>query len=339
MYINNPIISVIVPIYNVEHYLDRCIKSILNQTYKNLEVILVDDGSPDNCPQKCDEWALLDDRIRVIHKENGGLGSARNAGLKICKGDYVSFVDSDDWISCDMYETLLDVFSKENNVSIAVGKIVKTNTEKIKEKDSCNEYTIFSQDEYARKFFRIDSNEPVLYVVNKLYTIEVARKIHFPEGVIDEDVQGFFTALVNSKNIAVVNKDVYYYWRNPEGISYKWFSHKQMDLLTVWNNVVVICENRKSEWIDYAKLNYYRANMGLLIRLSLNEKKEDSQFFNEQQYLIMELKKRKKELLKAQFPISRKVLIVMFCFDYKLTRNLIRVGQKLVVVLRGKYEI
>ena len=92
------LISVIIPIYNVEAYLDECIASVIAQTYSNLEIILVDDGSPDNCPQMCDEWAAKDSRIRVIHKENGGLSDARNAGIDIATGEYIAFVDSDDWI-------------------------------------------------------------------------------------------------------------------------------------------------------------------------------------------------------------------------------------------------
>ena len=101
------LISVIVPIYNVEKYLDRCVDSIINQTYKNLEIILVDDGSPDNCLAICDSWAEKDRRIKVIHKENGGVSSARNSALDIASGDYIGFVDSDDWIEPDMYEILI----------------------------------------------------------------------------------------------------------------------------------------------------------------------------------------------------------------------------------------
>ena len=98
---DNELISVIVPIFKVEDYLRKCVDSVINQTYKNLEIILVDDGSPDNCPKICDEYANQDSRIKVIHKENGGLSDARNAGMKIAKGEYVSFIDSDDYISCD----------------------------------------------------------------------------------------------------------------------------------------------------------------------------------------------------------------------------------------------
>ena len=102
----NWLVSIIVPIYKVEPYLDRCVQSIVNQTYKNLEIILVDDGSPDNCPAMCDAWAEKDSRIRVIHKENGGVSSARNAGLDMATGDYITFVDADDSLDCGALESL-----------------------------------------------------------------------------------------------------------------------------------------------------------------------------------------------------------------------------------------
>ena len=111
-------ISVIVPVYKVEAFLDRCVQSIVSQSYKNLEIILVDDGSPDNCPSLCDAWAAKDSRIKVIHKENGGLSDARNAGMAIATGELMGFVDSDDWIAPGMYQHLYDRM-KEDNSDIA----------------------------------------------------------------------------------------------------------------------------------------------------------------------------------------------------------------------------
>ena len=113
------LISVIVPVYNVEEWLDECVSSIVKQTYTNLEIILVDDGSQDGCPKICDEWAKRDDRISIIHKQNGGLSSARNAGLDICNGEYVGFVDSDDTIECEMYKKMLHDI-EQNNVKIVM---------------------------------------------------------------------------------------------------------------------------------------------------------------------------------------------------------------------------
>lgn len=106
--------SVVLPIYNVEKYLNRCLDSVMNQTYKKLEIILVDDGSPDNCPQMCDNWAKVDDRIKVVHKKNAGLGEARNSGLDVATGDYIAFFDSDDYIDTRLFEELYTVIISVN---------------------------------------------------------------------------------------------------------------------------------------------------------------------------------------------------------------------------------
>ena len=113
-------ISVIVPVYKVEPYLDKCVSSIVNQTYTNLEIILVDDGSPDSCPTMCDAWAEKDSRIRVIHKPNGGLSDARNAGIVVATGELMAFVDSDDWIASDMYEHLYQRLTEDDSDIAAV---------------------------------------------------------------------------------------------------------------------------------------------------------------------------------------------------------------------------
>lgn len=115
------LISVIVPIYNVENYLERCVVGIINQTYKNLEIILVDDGSPDNCPKMCDDFAKKDSRIRVVHKKNGGLSDARNAGMKIASGECIVFVDSDDYIHCNMIDKMYGVMLKDGSEVVSCG--------------------------------------------------------------------------------------------------------------------------------------------------------------------------------------------------------------------------
>ena len=121
-------ISVIVPVYKAESYLDRCVESIVNQTYKNLEIILVDDGSPDNSPKMCDDWAKKDERIKVIHKKNGGVSSARNAGINEATGEFVQFVDSDDYIDLSFCEQLVTPF--EGGVDLVVSGFTITNDEK-----------------------------------------------------------------------------------------------------------------------------------------------------------------------------------------------------------------
>ena len=123
-----PKVSIVVPIYNVEKYLEQCIDSIINQTLKDIEIILVDDGSPDNCPQMCDEYAKKDSRIKVVHKKNGGLSSARNAGIEVATGDYIGFVDSDDYIELDMYEKMYNI-AIENNVDFVMSDYYRVSEE------------------------------------------------------------------------------------------------------------------------------------------------------------------------------------------------------------------
>ena len=123
-----PKVSIVVPIYNVEKYLEQCIDSIINQTLKEIEIILVDDGSPDNCPQICDDYVKKDSRIKVVHKTNGGLSSARNAGIEIATGDYIGFVDSDDYIELDMYEKMYNI-AIENNVDFVMSDYYSVSNE------------------------------------------------------------------------------------------------------------------------------------------------------------------------------------------------------------------
>ena len=123
--LDKPKISIIIPVFGVELYLNRCIESVVNQKYSNLEIILIDDGSPDNCPTICDEWAERDERIVVIHKKNGGLSDARNIGLKIATGELVGFVDSDDWISPEMYQLLYEnMLENDSDISACGVKMI-----------------------------------------------------------------------------------------------------------------------------------------------------------------------------------------------------------------------
>ena len=142
----NPKVSIIVPIYNVEKYLDRCMNSLVNQTLKDIEIIMVDDGSPDNCPKMCDEWAKKDSRIKVVHKKNGGLGYARNSGLDVAMGEYVAFVDSDDYVDLGMYEKLYKAAEENNNDAVFCGFKKEFSPNRFIECKECDTYTEYSSD-------------------------------------------------------------------------------------------------------------------------------------------------------------------------------------------------
>ena len=319
-----PEISIIVPVYNVEQYLDRCVNSILNQTFTDFELILVDDGSPDHCPKMCDEWSKKDARIRVLHKTNGGLSSARNAGLEIAVGDYVGFVDSDDWIAPDMYETLYRLL-KQYQADISCGGIERTDVMQIKETQT-GHVMVYSKEEYAKKYFKIGSNETVHYVWNKLYNRKTADNIKFPEGLINEDVEGFFLALSVSEKIVETDQTVYYYWKNQKGISYQWFTKKQMDLLKNWQHVYEICLSDHKDWVQYSRLNFYRAHLGLLCRIMLSG--EDNKYDEEKEYLLTKLKTYYRCLMKSQMPFSRKIIMTAMCVNYRLTADVVHLMAK-----------
>lgn len=324
MIITSELISVIVPVYNVETTLELCVESIRNQTYTNLEIILVDDGSTDNSGRICDNFALLDKRIKVIHKSNNtGLSCARNSGLAVASGMYIGFVDSDDWISCDMYEILYEAIIKYNCDISCIGILKKKNRIN-KQKPFLSDKlktVVYSKNEFALRYFKVGYNKTVHYVVNKLYKRKVGIKMHFPEGLINEDVEGFFTALTKTEHICVVNRDAYFYWQNPNGISGSLFSAKQMDLLTVWKNVWnSCCRLPDVEWQYYAKLNYYRASFGLLCRLLLSGK--GKQFSNERQILLKNLKYYYRQLMKWNMPLGRKLVMTCMRINYSVMEKI-----------------
>ena len=215
---NQPLVSIIVPIYKVEPYLRRCLDSIVNQTYTNLEIILVDDGSPDNCPEICEEYAAKDNRIIVIHKENGGLSDARNAGLDICKGEYVYFIDSDDFVSSNAISILLNA-CEQNKADIAVGNHYSFHKESEISKET--EKAVFrniSFEEAMRKqcFFSHEFTQ-IVVAWNKLIKTGIAKRFYFPKGLICEDNYTTFKYFYKTKAVAT-NTILYYYQNRKESI-------------------------------------------------------------------------------------------------------------------------
>ena len=243
-------ISVIVPVYNVEKYIDKCIDSIVKQTYSNLEIILVNDGSTDNSGKKCDEWADTDNRIKVIHKDNGGLSDARNAGMAISTGEYIGFVDSDDWIDVRMYESLYRVIKKYGaRVSLCQFKEACTEDVDVEENERC---TVYSGRNLLRHMFEGKTEPYVTYSVWKfLYQTELIDKLSFPVGRLYEDVLFTTKALWNEEQVPVCHQEMYFYRIRPESITQKKLNKKNIEdvfeycdgLLTFYENNASIDEN------------------------------------------------------------------------------------------------
>lgn len=207
------IISVIIPIYNVQQYLDRCVKSVADQTYSHLEIILVDDGSPDDCGRMCDDWARRDGRIKVIHKENGGLSDARNAGIDAAKGDYIMFVDSDDYIAPDMVQRLYDALTGASaDMSLCNLLYVDENGNPLPERNANSPIRdeVISGDEALQKL-SLPQNHYYVVAWNKLYRRLLFRGIRFPKGKIHEDEFTAHHLLGQCTRIACVAEPCYFY--------------------------------------------------------------------------------------------------------------------------------
>lgn len=214
----SPLISVIVPIYNVESYLNKCVESIVNQTYTNLEIILVDDGSPDNCPIMCDEWAKKDNRIKVIHKENGGLSSARNAGLDIAKGAFIAFVDSDDYVEAHYIEILLKKLLQYNVdlVCCSINNIYENKMENFKLKPVDKDLVI-SGSSILPEFYR-HYTTALMVAWNKLYKRELFDNLRYTAGRIYEDGAIVLHLLSKCKQVAIIPDVLYNYLRRENSI-------------------------------------------------------------------------------------------------------------------------
>ena len=246
----NELISIIVPVYNVEKYLEKCVISIISQTYKNIEIILVDDGATDNSGKICDELKEKDKRIQVIHKKNGGLSDARNAGLKIARGEYIGFVDSDDYIEKDMFETLYKL-NKENNADISIVSFYELYGGKIIGVRDSKKLEILDKIE-AMKELLIDTKIQS-YAWNKLFKKELFKDIIFPTNKNFEDIATTLLLFEKANKIVLLESPKYYYVRRDDSIigvkNYKTYK----DYLDVIHNKYLYLDGK------YERLDLYNA--------------------------------------------------------------------------------
>lgn len=214
-------LSVIVPVYKVEQYICQCIESIINQSYSNLEIILVDDGSPDNCGKICDQYAKMDNRIRVIHQSNMGLSAARNAGLDAATGYYIAFVDSDDFISVNMYENMISELEK-NNIDIISCNSFRVKGDKIKGSYGYGKIKIFDKKTILVKVLQDYDNT----IWNKVYKKTIVKNVRFPVGRKFEDTATVYLFFANTTKVGCLDKSYYYYRYNPNSITQTSFNAK-----------------------------------------------------------------------------------------------------------------
>lgn len=248
------LVSVIIPVYKVEDYLKDCVDSILNQSYKNLEIILVDDGSPDSCGKICDDYKQKDERILVIHKENGGLSDARNVGMERATGEYFFFIDSDDLIDEKCVEILLHEAVKEH------ADIVQAEETHILEKLGTD--TQLKKQIYNAKmaFQRLLLMEEVhVMACNKLYRAELFQNITFPKGFINEDNWTTYKVILKAKKVVCIPQYLYFYRVNEKGIMHTAFNKKKLNVLNVIEEMCSYVPdiNTYEEELEYYKMRLY----------------------------------------------------------------------------------
>lgn len=224
---NYPLISIIVPIYKVEAYLSRCIDSILQQSYHHLEIILVDDSSPDNCPKICDAYAQKDSRILVVHKKNGGLSEARNAGLDIASGEFISFIDSDDYVHPEMIATLIQLL-QSNDSDISVCNFTPF-TKKVSSSNNIPVIETLSGEEAAERLYKRRYATQTVVAWDKLYKRSIFDKLRFEVGKFNEDEFFTYQALLLAKKVTFTSQELYYYFIRNTGISQAITNPKSLD--------------------------------------------------------------------------------------------------------------
>lgn len=340
------LISVIVPIYKVEEYLPKCLDSIINQTYRNLEIILVDDGSPDKCPNICDKYAEGDSRIRVIHQKNGGLSNARNTGLNLAQGKYIAFVDSDDYIHKEMYSILLNAM-KETGADIA-----EAGVQKVFHKDSIQNWnrgdkkTVFCRKAAVVSTIIDHSCRNVVW--NKLYKKELWEKYRFPEGKIYEDVFTTYKVVNEASKLVKLERDLYYYYQRKESIVNQEFSVKRLDHFEAQEEMMEFIVEKYPDIAPITCIRYYLVCLYCLQMLIINRgaiedgdnlitdlygKLVDEKYIK---YLEMKITPACRQLLKNKFSFlyREKISIKIRLFILRNSIDLFSIGINLLVTLK-----
>ena len=283
-------ISVIVPVYKVEQYLARCVDSILGQTYQNLEVILVDDGSPDRCGEICDEYPKKDDRVKVIHQANGGSSRARNAGIACATGTYIGFIDGDDWIAPDMYESMMRTMQEYDVRMVCCGRY-----------DVFGKRTLYGLCPVTTRAMNAAECFSALFVAkecdvspcDKLYHASVFETVRFPDGEINEDTAIIHQVIHSAGKIAFLSRPLYYYCHRSNSNSTAVFSEKQLIMLDHTRNIVEFIRENYPSLSDEAEGYYNKLLITILTIINMSPRDVRSRNKKIYREKLAELKGRK----------------------------------------------
>lgn len=310
-----PEISIIVPVYKVEKYLRKCIESILNQTFSNFELILVDDGSPDLCGEICEEYAKKDSRIQVIHKANGGLSDARNVGIDNAIGNYIGFIDSDDYIEKDMFETLYNDI-KDNNSDIACcGYYICYKNIKISN-NNLDKNLILSREEAIGYIPQISPG-----AWNKLYKREIFDNIRYPLNKLNEDVFILMDIIEKANKIVFNPKPKYFYIQRQNSITKKKFDTRKWDCIKAWENNLNFVKSKYPKHIKVIEYKYIGAYLYLLDQLIIMDRNTViDEYIKVKKYITKNILK----ILTNPYIITkRKIALIIFLICPKLYKRIV----------------
>ncbi len=321
------IVSIIVPIYKTEIYLDKCIGSIVNQTYKNIEIILVNDDSPDNSKSLCEKWAKLDERIVIINKENGGLSSARNAGLDIAKGDYITFIDSDDYIEPEMVEKLLDAIVMQGTDIVACRYQDVDEDYNIIVRDKMNDFRLeynknYTGEEYLRNILD-EITQPMAWA--KLYSKAFVDNKRFVLGSHCEDNLFIYQYLQQDNTICFIPEVLYNYLMREGSITAGFNKKTYTDRILSSDYMLKRAETEFHSLIDSAKSNNYLNLIRFISHMPLEYiKNKDETYIS----VITRIKKNLKDILNSSIHYQYKFYLLLFFVLPKLANSIVNLIDK-----------
>lgn len=322
------LISIILPIYNVEKYLDKCMRSVMNQTYHNLEIIMVDDGSTDSCPFLCDEYAKKDFRITVYHKENGGLSDARNYGIEKANGEYITCIDSDDYVDGNYIEYLYTLLKKYKSKMAICQHRVLYNNGAVKENSICDDELITNKDCIERMLYHdiIDTSAWA-----KLYHRSLFENVRYPKGRLFEDISTTYALMLQCPKIAVGYEAKYNYIYHDNSIVNGAFNLKKLDLIDMTD------EMAKNVLAVYPDLRQAVIRRQVYARFStLNQMLNTSEYEEKRKELISYIKAHKKEVQNnPKTPRRDKVAITLLDIGYGFYRFVWLTYRKRIMNTKG----
>lgn len=314
----NELISVIVPVYNVEQYLEKCVNSIINQTYKNLEIILVDDGATDSSGIMCDELAESDNRIKVYHKENGGLSDARNYGVERATGDYIGFVDSDDYIDSEMYEKLYEAIKREN-VDVAECSLKVIYPGKIELFTDEKYYKVLGKTEYLEEYLTI--KKVFGSVWTKLIKSDVAKKLVFPKGKLYEDTYYAYDLIKIANSFVLIDSPSYNYLMRENSITNSKFNPRIFDLIKIVEKFHKMTYENYPGLKEAADCRKMYAYFSVLNSILLEENYRDNEYYSK---ILSYFKRNYISLLKNKYiNHNRKLSVILIKLNIDLYRKVL----------------